>query len=348
MLLENWKTFEANFRLFSLLPILCHNTFKPCLIFDIIKMVSLNYEGLIEKIAIASGLSKEEIDRKVEAKCAKLSGLISKEGSAQIVASELGISFDKEKLKISEIVPGMKKVNLVGKIIEEPRINNFKTKNNIEGKVASMVLADETNNIRLVLWDTKHIALFEEGRIKNGDVIEVSNVTIRNDEIHLGSFGDIKITSEVLGNVVKEKKISEKKIVDLKSGTNAKIRAFIVQMFEPKFFEICSECGKKAINNECLIHGKISPEKRALISLVLDDGSENMKAVIFQEGISKLGISKEELNNTELFVKKKQELLGKESFFSANIRNNAMFNTTEMIINDVETIELDNLIEGLR
>jgi len=49
-----------------------------------------------------------------------------------------------------------------------------------------------------------------------------------------------------------------------------------------------------------------------------------------------------------LFVKKKQELLGKESFFSANIRNNAMFNTTEMIINDVETIELDNLIEGLR
>src|SRR3989344_6115607 len=331
MLLENWKTFEANFRLFSLLPILCHNTFKPCLIFDIIKMVSLNYEGLIEKIAIASGLSKEEIDRKVEAKCAKLSGLISKEGSAQIVASELGISFDKEKLKISEIVPGMKKVNLVGKIIEEPRINNFKT-----------------NNIRLVLWDTKHIALFEEGRIKNGDVIEVSNVTIRNDEIHLGSFGDIKITSEVLGNVVKEKKISEKKIVDLKSGTNAKIRAFIVQMFEPKFFEICSECGKKAINNECLIHGKISPEKRALISLVLDDGSENMKAVMFQDGINKLGISKEELTNTELFVKKKQELLGKESFFSANIRNNAMFNTTEMIINDVENIELNSLIEGLR
>ena len=48
-----------------------------------------NYEKLLDRISRSSGLAKEEIEKKVEAKKAKLSGLISKEGAAQIVAAEL-------------------------------------------------------------------------------------------------------------------------------------------------------------------------------------------------------------------------------------------------------------------
>ncbi len=42
-----------------------------------------NYANLVEKIARHSGISAQEIDKKVEAKKSKLSGLISKEGAAQ-------------------------------------------------------------------------------------------------------------------------------------------------------------------------------------------------------------------------------------------------------------------------
>ena len=66
-----------------------------------------NYDALVERIASASSLEKAEIERRVEAKRAKLSGLISKEGAAQIVASELQVSFDNVDLKISEIVPAV-------------------------------------------------------------------------------------------------------------------------------------------------------------------------------------------------------------------------------------------------
>ena len=59
-----------------------------------------NYVRILEKMAKASGLDKEELERRVEAKRAKLSGLISKEGAAQVIAAELGINFDNEKLKI--------------------------------------------------------------------------------------------------------------------------------------------------------------------------------------------------------------------------------------------------------
>ena len=43
---------------------------------------------------------------------------VKKEGAAQIVAAELGINFDKERLKISELVQGMKRANVLGKVVE--------------------------------------------------------------------------------------------------------------------------------------------------------------------------------------------------------------------------------------
>lgn len=69
------------------------NTFKS----RIYRRMMDNYNQLVERISAASKLPKEEIERKVEGKRAKLSGLVSKEGAAQIVAAELGINFDKER-----------------------------------------------------------------------------------------------------------------------------------------------------------------------------------------------------------------------------------------------------------
>ena len=76
-----------------------------------------NYEQLVELISQTSNIPIYEIQRKIEAKQAKLSWLISKEGAAQVVAAELGVNLDKQVIKISQIVPGMKKINLIGKII---------------------------------------------------------------------------------------------------------------------------------------------------------------------------------------------------------------------------------------
>ena len=60
-------------------------------------MLSENYQRIVEKIAEFSGSQVSDIEEKIETKRLKLSGFISKEGAAQIVAAELGISFDKEK-----------------------------------------------------------------------------------------------------------------------------------------------------------------------------------------------------------------------------------------------------------
>ncbi|MBI2451674.1 DUF2240 family protein [Candidatus Pacearchaeota archaeon] len=305
-----------------------------------------NYEKLLERISKASKLEKEEIERKIEAKKAKLSGLISKEGAAQIVAAELGINFDQERLKISEIVSGMKRANVIGKVIKIDSIREY-NKNGKQGKVANLWLADETSNIRVVLWDTNHIALIENGKIKEGSVIEISNGSMRNAELHLASFSDIKISKEEIENVVLEKEFSEKRFKDAKSGENLKSRAVIVNAFDPKYFEVCPECSKKAVEKKCETHGSVVPVKRALVGIVLDDGTETMRSTLFMEQIKNLGITEEEIFITENHKKLKSKILGEEKFFSGQLRNNSLFNRVEFSISKIEEISPSELVTQL-
>ena len=304
-----------------------------------------NYLQLVEFISQSSGTSVEDIERKIEAKQAKLAGLISKEGAAQIIAAELNVNFDKQMIKIVQMVPGMRRINLIGKIIELAPIREY-NKNGRSGKIGSFVLADDTSNVRTVLWDENHIDLIGKGSIKMDVVVEIGNASIRNGELHLGSFSEIKVSKKKIDNVVTEKPVFVKKVKDFNVGDNVASRAFIVNIFEPKFFEVCPECRRKAINGNCNDHGQIKPEKRSLLSLVIDDGSDNIRCTIFHDELEKI-ISMKELENLELFAVKRKELLGKEMIIKGQVRKNQMFDSNDFIINEIEDIKLDELINEL-
>ena len=312
-------------------------------------MTDGNYERIIEKIAKSAGIEKSDVEKRVEEKRSKLSGFISKEGAAQIVASELGISFENEKLKINELLPGMRRANIVGKVINLFPVRTFTTKKGDESKVVNFWIADDSSNIKAVLWDTNHIALIEKGEIKEGVTVEISNATMRDGELHLGNFSEIKVSQEILEEVITEKVFREKSIADFNKGENASVRAFVVQLFEPRFFYVCPECGKKA-NKEgeafvCGTHEKVVPEKRAVVNLVLDDGTNSIRAVLFHEVIKELGLV--DLEDAEKLALQKQKLLGKEMVFSGNVRNNAFFNTPELIVEGIKEADLDKVISEL-
>jgi ssDNA-binding replication factor A large subunit len=303
-------------------------------------MVIANYEKLVEKIAKFSGLKKEEIDRKIEAKRAKLSGLISQDGAAQIVAAELGVNFENEKLKIDELLPGMRKINTCGKIISISPVRTFKTQKGDEGKVLNCFIADETSNIKVVFWDTNHISLIEKGEIKENDVIDISNASMRENELHLGSFSEVKKSNNQIENIKTERVVKEKKIKDFKIGDNTLLRAFIVQAFQPRFFEVNKETGKKMTEEE-KTQG-LPTDKRALINIVLDDGTETIRAVLFNENLPALGLNN--LEDAERLTFQIEDLLGKELMFSGNVRKNNFFNNEEFIVDSVKPINLDELI----
>src|SRR3989338_2595756 len=124
---------------------------------------------MITKIAADSGLNESEIKARVQEKQEELSGLISEEGAVYIVAKELGVQIlkKKERLYIGSIVPGMKNVDVVGKITRIFPVKEFKT-DKAEGRVANMIIADHTGSVKMSLWNDEISIL---GEIEQGDVI---------------------------------------------------------------------------------------------------------------------------------------------------------------------------------
>ncbi len=302
-----------------------------------------SYEKILSKLSKLSGIEEEEINRRVEAKRSKLSGLISREGALQVIAAELGISFDNEKLKIDELLPGMRKVHFTGKVITLYPIRTFKTKSGEEGKVANMIVADDTSNTKLVLWDTNHIDMIERGDVSEGTSIEVISGNMRQGEVHMGSFAELKLSDEKFPDVKTEKPVKSINISEYNVGDSVNTRAFIVQAFAPRFFNANIETGKKATDEE--LSNGTPTEKRAILNIVIDDGTENTRVVLFHEMVQKLGLT--EYDDEEKINLQKEDLLGKEFVFGGTVRMNSYFNNPELIVNSVKELNVERLIDEL-
>ena len=79
----------------------------------------------------------------------------------------------------------------------------------------------------------------------------------------------------------------------------------------------------------------------SMISLML------IRAVIFSDNFSKVGLIDWNTGDAEKLSMQRYNLLGKEMFFSGNIRNNKFFNNSEFIIDKIEEVDLDSLIKDL-
>lgn len=309
-----------------------------------------NYELLVDRIVKSAGLERDEVVRKVEAKKAKLSGLISKEGAAQIIAAELGISFEDEDLKIAELMGGLRKVNVVGKIMNIFPVHEFE-KNDRKGKVVNFILADDTGSTRVVLWDTNHIELIENESIKVGDVVEIKNGSTRDNEIHLSSFGELKKSSVVMDEVKNAPVASEVVLSELVQGGNVRVRGVVVQVFQPRFYYVCPTCNKKGILGDdgvfkCAEHGVVEKVDKAILNFVLDDGTESMRVVMFSDQI-KLVVPEEDLKDEAKAAAFRDDFLGTEIYLSGRVNRNQLFNNLEIVANGVEKVDVEKLIEEL-
>ncbi|MFC1704938.1 OB-fold nucleic acid binding domain-containing protein, partial [Nanoarchaeota archaeon] len=152
-------------------------------------MIKLPFNDIVAKLKEKSGLSEEEINSKVDEKLKQLSGLVSKEGAAHIVANELGVKLFEAvsgKLQIGNILAGMRDVEAVGKVQQTFGVNEFQRKDGAPGKVASFVIGDETGTIRIVGWGNQADAV---AKLNQGDIAKIVGGYVRENqgrkEVHL-------------------------------------------------------------------------------------------------------------------------------------------------------------------
>ena len=131
-------------------------------------MINMPLPMIKEKILQGADIEEAELDKKIEAKLEQLSGLISEEGAAHIVANELGVKLFQAggKLEIKNVLAGMRDVEVMGKVARKYEVRTFNTGER-SGKVGSFMLADPTGSVRIVLWNDQadNMAKFNEGDI---------------------------------------------------------------------------------------------------------------------------------------------------------------------------------------
>ena len=317
-----------------------------------VKMLQLSYEDVIKEIKAKTELSDYEIDQKIQEKMQQLSGLISKEGAANIIANQLGVSLVQEGMfKIAKLQPGMKNIELAGKVTKKFNLYEF-PKGDSVGKVASFMLNDETAGVRVTLWNsqTDHFEQLEEGatvKIVDGYVKENNGMK----EVHLNDKSKIIINpDDVIVGEVRKQQIQRKKISELKeTDMNVELLGTIVQVFDMKFYPVCPDCNKKVQLKDnganCVIHNAVVPAYGYVLNIFLDDGSGNIRVVFFKNQVpSLLRKSDEEIqtfkDNPELFIPTKNSLLGEMIKVNGKATKNVMFDRLEFIGNRVD-LDLD-------
>lgn len=312
-------------------------------------MIKIPIETIIEKIKEKTNLSDNEIEAKIKEKLKQLSGLISREGAAHIIANELGVKIFEQvsgKLKIKNILTGMRNVETVGKITDIYDVREFMSGER-NGKVASLVIGDETGSIRIVLWNDQANNL---EKIKQGDIIKIVGGYVRENigrkEVHLNDKS--KLIANPPGEAINEVKETEtraqatkRKINELKENdSNIELFGTIVDVFDPKFFEVCPKCEKRAKpssnNFVCGEHGIVEPSYSYVLNTFLDDGTDNIRVVFFKKQANNLLSKNEEeiikyKNNIADFETIKNELKGKQIKVIGRVVKNAMFERLEFI-----------------
>jgi len=94
-------------------------------------------------------------------------------------------------MKISELKPGMKRVELQGRITEIGEVREVMTKFGEPGRVATAVLEDDSGTIKLSLWNETidTVSVNSTVKIENGYVTSFRGET----QLNVGRYGKLTV-----------------------------------------------------------------------------------------------------------------------------------------------------------
>ncbi|MEM3439784.1 MAG: OB-fold nucleic acid binding domain-containing protein [Candidatus Bathyarchaeia archaeon] len=148
-------------------------------------------------------LTEGDLIKLIEEVKAEARGLLSDEGAARLVAQRLSVSLGDggiRRVKIKDLVSGLRDVSMEGDVIGLSPPKDFKRKDGSAGRLLSLILADESGQIRCNVWNPP------EDLIKDLEGLRGSKVRIEhgytkvgldgNLELHCGNGGRLEIVSK--------------------------------------------------------------------------------------------------------------------------------------------------------
>ena len=127
---------------------------------------------------------------------------MTEETAARLVASELGIEITQEllhlkEIPISDLVSSLNNVTVTGRVLIAHQTQTYNRKDETEGQLARLLIADKTGTLRILLWNDK-AELVRNEKLQQGQIVRVLHGYVREArdgdlELHLGQRGELQI-----------------------------------------------------------------------------------------------------------------------------------------------------------
>lgn len=165
----------------------------------------VDVEDLISQISFKLKVSREEVLKKLEDKKQKTGGLISNGVLLRMMAAELGVEIAADKIEepsllIRNLVPGLSDVTVAGRVMAIfPSKHSEKGEKSAKGKTASLIIADKSGTLPVVLWNQK-TSYTEKDMVKIGQILRFRHGYTKEGrlgtvELHIGEKGEIEVIS---------------------------------------------------------------------------------------------------------------------------------------------------------
>lgn len=235
--------------------------------------------------------------------------------------------FEKKK-KISELKEGDNHVDILCKLMKVYSIREFTREDKTKGKVANLLVGDDSGFSRAVLWN-EDAGIIEKGELKAGDIIMIKSAYVkkRDDslEINVGKYSKIILNPEgeevkKIAQVKAKEKAKRKKIAELVEGERAEIRGAVIELERASIY-------------------KKDGEEKAVVSCAIDDGSGRISVAFFGR-LAEMLLSRTtaEIKSgiEEVLSEKNEEMQGKEITVAGRVKKNEQRKIKEMIAEDID------------
>jgi replication factor A1 len=137
-----------------------------------------------------------------------------------------------DEYRIEDLTLGLSDVNLKGRVLDTDSVRTFSRDDGSEGRVANLVLGDETGRVRVTLWDEK-ADLADE--FDPGQSVEVVDGYVRERdgdlELHVGNRGAVDELDETVEYVPETTDIAA-----LELGETVDIAGAVIETSEKRTF----------------------------------------------------------------------------------------------------------------
>jgi replication factor A1 len=224
-----------------------------------------------------------------------MGGLCDEKTAAMLVAHDLGAESPKpqEFIKINDITLEKRNVSFTGKVMDVYEMREFSRDDGSSGRVANIIVSDDTGSIRVVLWD-ELADLVKVDEIKVGQMVGVSGYVKEGYsglEVSIGRGGSLKFIEG--GDIP----VKIYKIGDIKAGMSGiNLAGKVLDVSDMRAFS------RKDGSNGRVRNITIGDETGKIRVTLWGDAAKDANFAVGDVVEIANGYSKESFNQTEIYI----------------------------------------------